>query len=174
MLQSGLEGVSGDEMTMSPGPQFQQQLPLQQQQGVAGVAGTVGTSGPGRTTAAPAAPLDQSKISVFQGALSSPNRRCLPAFGPTPSGYGVINNHGQPGRRPGLFLEQPTEVVREDQQESTPYHHDAVNATGFGFHLPPQQHHQQHHQQSRDAHLLSENDSSMDMHADGVSDNYFR
>lgn len=66
---------------MSPGPQLQQQQPVQQQPGA---GGTVGTSG--RTTA-PAVPLDQGKISVFQGALSSPNRRCLHAFGIAPSGF---------------------------------------------------------------------------------------
>ena len=154
-------------MTMSPGPQLQQQHPVQQQPGA---GGTVGTSG--RTTA-PAVPLDQGKISVFQGALSSPNRRCLPAFGIAPSGYGVHNVPVQPSRRPGLVLEQSTDEAREDSLEAAPYHE--TSATGFGF-LPPAQHQQHHHQSSRggDSHLYNENDSSMDMHADGAADDYYR
>lgn len=158
--QSELEGVSGEEMTMSPGPQLQQQHP--------GAGGTVGTSG---RTAAPAVPLDQGKISVFQGALSSPNRRCLPAFGIAPSGYGVHNVPVQPGRRPGLVLEQSADEAREDSREAAPYE---TSAAGFGF-LPPAQHQQHHHQPSRgDPHLFNENDSSMDMHADGAADDYYR
>lgn len=105
-LQSELEGGHGDEITMSIAPQQR--------------AGTVGS--PGRTVAAMSTPTDQSKISVFQSALSSPNRRCLPAFATAPVG------------------------------------------------------HQQHqHQHVRDgAHTFHEIDSSMDMHADGGADDYYR
>ncbi|KAH9536925.1 hypothetical protein CY35_16G024700 [Sphagnum magellanicum] len=45
-LQNELEGVSGDDTAMSPGPQSAQQ----QQQAVAIAAGSVGTSRPGRRT----------------------------------------------------------------------------------------------------------------------------
>ncbi|KAH9536923.1 hypothetical protein CY35_16G024700 [Sphagnum magellanicum] len=55
-LQNELEGVSGDDTAMSPGPQSAQQ----QQQAVAIAAGSVGTSRPGQIET-PAAPLDQSR-----------------------------------------------------------------------------------------------------------------
>lgn len=160
-MQSELEGGNVDEMTMSPGPQLQQ-VPVHQQPGVVGISGR---------TVAMSAPIDQSKISVFQSALSSPNRRCLPAFAMAPVGYASV----QPVRR---CVEQPGSDLREDQLESAPYQDST--ATGFGFH-PSQHHqhqnqHQQHHSQHiRDgAHTFHENDSIMDMHADGVADDYFR
>lgn len=154
-------------MTMSPGPQ----VPLQQQP-------VVGTSG---RTAALSAPIDQGKISVFQGALSSPNRRSIPAFAMAPVGYGVHNTSVQPARRGSLSLEQPAADLREDQLESAPY--EDAPAIGFGFQHPQHQHHQhqqqnqhqQHPQHARGgAHTYNENDASMDMHADGAAEGYFR
>lgn len=170
-LQSELEGGNGEEMTMSPGHQLQQHGPAQQQ---FSVVGTVGTSG--RTTAL-SAPLDQGKIPVFQGALSSPNRRCFPAFAMSPGGYGVSNSTVQPARRGSLSLEHSGSDLREGQLDSAP--HEDPSATGFGFQPPPQQHqhqHQQHHSQHvRDGvHSCNENDSSMDMHADSVAEDYYR
>lgn len=170
-VQSELEGGNGEEMTMSPGHQLQQHGPAQQQ---FSVVGTVGTSG--RTTAL-SAPLDQGKIPVFQGALSSPNRRCFPAFAMSPGGYGVSNSTVQPARRGSLSLEHSGSDLREGQLDSAP--HEDPSATGFGFQPPPQQHqhqHQQHHSQHvRDGvHSCNENDSSMDMHADSVAEDYYR
>lgn len=152
-------------MTMSPGPQ----IPVQQQ------ASVVGTSG---RTATLSAPSDQGKISVFQGALSSPNRRSIPAFAMAPGGYGVHSTSVQPARRGSLSLEQPTADLREDQSESAP-------AIGFGFQPPqPQLQHHHHHQSNQHqqhsqhvrggAHTYNENDASMDMHADGAAEGYYR
>lgn len=149
-VQSELEGGSGDEMTMSP----QQHQPS-----------VVGPSG--RTGAVPAL-IDQGKISVFQGALSSPNRRSLPAF----SGYTFVQQ--QPARR-GTIDQQPTTDLREDELESVPYE-AAAPAPAFGF-PPPQQHQQQQPQHSRPgAHQsFNEPDASMDMNGDGVQeDHYYR
>ncbi|CAK9208614.1 unnamed protein product [Sphagnum troendelagicum] len=92
-LQSEIEGVSGDDTAMSPGPQsHQQQTSIQQQQqAVAGAVGSMATSGPGQAEA-PAVPADQSKSSVFTGALASPIRWDLPAFSTTLAGYGLPNH----------------------------------------------------------------------------------
>ncbi|KAG0560854.1 hypothetical protein KC19_9G019200 [Ceratodon purpureus] len=178
-LQSELENGNGDEMTMSPGPQVPQQP-------------VVGTSG---RTAALSAPIDQGKISVFQGALSSPNRRSIPSFAMAPAGYGVQNASVQPARRGSLSLEQPAADLREDQLESAPY--EDAPAVGFGFQPPqpqhqhqhqhqhPHHHHQHQHQQQNQhqqhpqhvrggAHTYNENDASMDMHADGAAESYYR
>lgn len=167
-MQSELEGGNGEEMTMSPGPQVSVQ---QQQQ-----PSVVGTSG--RTASLPAL-IDQGKISVFQGALSSPNRRCLPAF--APGGYGVHHTSSvQPARRGSVSLEQPGADLREDRLESSAPYEDAA-AVGFGF-QPSQHQHQSHqHQQQQHsqhvrggAHTFNESDASMDMHADGVAEDYYR
>ncbi|CAM6062981.1 unnamed protein product [Sphagnum tenellum] len=92
-LQSEIEGVSGDDTAMSPGPQsHQQQTSIQQQQqAVAGAVGSMATSGPEQAEA-PAVPADQSKSSVFTGALASPIRWDLPAFSTTLAGYGLPNH----------------------------------------------------------------------------------
>ncbi|XP_024369055.1 uncharacterized protein [Physcomitrium patens] len=168
-LQSELEVGNVDEMTMSPGHQ------LQQQQMQPSVVGSVGTSG---RSSALSTPLDQGKISVFQGALSSPNRRCLTAFAMAPSSYGVHNTSVQPVRRGSLSLDQPAVDLREDRLESATY--EDVSTTSFGFqtqhHQDQQshQHHQHHVQHMRDgSHTLNENDSSMDMRVDGVADDYY-
>jgi hypothetical protein len=172
-VQTELENGNGDEMTMSPGPQ----VPVQQQPSV------VGTSG---RTAVLSAPIDQGKISVFQGALSSPNRRSIPAFATAPVGYGVHNTSVQAARRGSLSLEQPAADLREDQLESAPY--EDTPAIGFGFQPPQHQHqhhhHHQHQQQNQHlqhsqhgrggVHTYNENDASMDMHADGAADGYYR
>jgi hypothetical protein len=163
ILQNELEGVSGDDTAMSPGPQSAQQ----QQQAVAVAAGSVGTSGPGQIET-PAAPLDQSKNSVFTGTLASPIRRDLPAFSMTPSGYGLTNNSGHPGRRTGVGLEQRANLGWEEDQGVALYH-DASATGGLGFH-PTQQ---QQQQQGGDGHSFGVNDASMDMHGGGVGDGYF-
>ncbi|KAH9536922.1 hypothetical protein CY35_16G024700 [Sphagnum magellanicum] len=160
-LQNELEGVSGDDTAMSPGPQSAQQ----QQQAVAIAAGSVGTSRPGQIET-PAAPLDQSKNSVFTGTLTSPIRQDLPAFSMTPSGYGLTNNSGHPGRRTGVGLEQHANLGWEEDQGVAPYH-DASATAGLGFHPTQQQ------QQGGDGHSFGANDASMDMHGGGVGDGYF-
>ena len=170
-VQSELENGGGDEMTMSPGPQ----VPVQPHPSV------VGTSG---RTAVLSAPIDQGKISVFQGALSSPNRRSISAFAMAPGGYGVHNTSVQPARRGSLSLEQPAVDLREDQLESAPY--EDAPAIGFGFQPPQHQHHHHHqHQQQNQhqqhsqhvrvgTHTYNENDASMDMHSDGAAEGYYR
>ncbi|KAH9536927.1 hypothetical protein CY35_16G024700 [Sphagnum magellanicum] len=92
-LQNELEGVSGDDTAMSPGPQSAQQ----QQQAVAIAAGSVGTSRPGQIET-PAAPLDQSKNSVFTG------------------------------RRTGVGLEQHANLGWEEDQGVAPYHDASATA----------------------------------------------
>jgi hypothetical protein len=148
-LQSELEGGSGDEMTMSP---QQHQQPS-----------VVGPSG--RTGALPAL-IDQGKISVFQGALSSPNRRSLPAF----SGYTFVQQ--QPARR-GTIDQQPTTDLREDELESAPYEAAAPPAA-FGF-PPPQSQQQQQQRPGAPPQSFNEPDASMDMNEHGVpEDHYYR
>ncbi len=143
ILQNELEGVSGDDTAMSPGPQSAQQ----QQQAVAVAAGSVGNS-------------------VFTGTLASPIRRDLPAFSMTPSGCGLTNNSGHPGRRTGVGLEQHANLGWEEDQGVALYH-DASATGGLGFHPTQQQ------QQGGDGHSFGVNDASMDMHGGGVGDGYF-
>jgi len=168
-LQSEIEGVSGDDTAMSPGPQsHQQQTSIQQQQqAVAGAVGSMATSGPGQAEA-PAVPADQSKSSVFTGALASPIRWDLPAFSTTLAGYGLPNHSGHLGKRTGMGLEQHAELAWEDEQTAAPYH-DASSTAGFAFHQTQHQ-----HQQGRDGQSFGENDASMDMHGGEVGDGYFR
>ncbi|KAH8931506.1 hypothetical protein BDL97_19G024900 [Sphagnum fallax] len=157
-LQSELEGVSEDDAAMSPGTQpHQRQVSVQhQQQAVAGLAGSVGTSVSGQTEAAP---LDQSKNSVFTGALASSIGQDLPALGMSPAGYRVPSNSGHLGRRTGMISEP-----------GVASYHDTSGTAGFGFH-PIQQ--QQQQQQGTDGNSFTENDASMDMHGSGVADEYF-
>ncbi|CAM6041792.1 unnamed protein product [Sphagnum compactum] len=169
-LQSELEGVSEGDAAMSPGTQpHQSQVSVQhQQQAVAGLAGSVGTSVPGQTEAAP---LDQSKNSVFTGALASSIGQDLPALGMSPAGYRVPSNSGHLGRRTGMMSEQHADLAWEEEPGVAPYH-DASGTAGFGFH-PIQQQQQQQQQQGRDGNSFTENDASMDMHGSGVADEYF-
>ncbi len=168
ILQSEIEGVSGDDTAMSPGPQsHQQQTSIQQQQqAVAGAVGSMATSGPGQAEA-PAVPADQSKSSVFTGALASPIRWDLPALSTTLAGYGLPNHGGHLGKRTGMGLEQHAELAWEDEQTVAPYH-DASSTAGFAFHQTQHQ-----HQQGRDGQSFGENDASMDMHGGEVGDGYF-
>lgn len=74
-----------------------------------------------------------------------------------------------------MSLEQAGADLREDQLESTPYG-DAAPAVGFGFQPSPHQHQHQHQQQHLrgGAHTFNESDASMDMHADGAAEDYYR
>ncbi|KAL2609093.1 hypothetical protein R1flu_027666 [Riccia fluitans] len=171
--------LDGEEMTMSPGPQYQNQFGQQQhthqqqqsqpllmssQQAPLNAGGFSGPGHLGRVVAA----VDQSKISVFTGALSSPNRRCLPPFGINQS---VNNAAAVQGRRPSIGMELHNETASEEQDSSTPaqsqpytalsdqLHNQSVGSVYQYSQAPPAQH--------RDPQPFGENDSSMDMHADG-------
>lgn len=182
-------------MTMSPGMPFQQQPLLSQQQqqhhhhqqqqqqlvspnnavppGAVGYSSSLGSAG---RVGAAAAVVDQTKLSIFTGALSSPNRRSLPPLAVVHGGYGSVNHVslvGNVGRRSGGGADQHHEAAHEEQESPTsnqtqpylPSQTHSVSLGGYGY-IPPLGQH-------REPHSFAENDSSMDMHADGGSDEYY-
>ncbi|BBN18608.1 hypothetical protein MPTK1_8g03920 [Marchantia polymorpha subsp. ruderalis] len=198
--------LDGEEMTMSPGPQFQNQFTPQQQQHQhqqhlhqqqqqqqqqqtqqpqqllmsnqqQAPATAVGYSGLGHLGRM-GSTVDQSKISVFTGALSSPNRRCLPPFGINQGGFVSANNApATQARRPNNGMEQHNEAASEEQESSPtqtqPYnassdqlHNQSVSSSIYEYNQAPAG-------QQRESHSFGENDSSMDMHADGIYQDEF-
>lgn len=169
---------------MSSGMQFhqmsQQQQQLHQQQLLSpnnqvppGAVGYSSLGNPGRIGGV----IDQTKLSIFTGALSSPNRRSLPPLPVVQGGYGSVNHVslvGNVGRRSSGGAEQHHEAAHEEQEPPTsnqthPYNTSSLPSQtqthGYGY-VPPQGQH-------RESHIFGENDSSMDMHADGGSEDYY-
>ncbi|CAM6084831.1 unnamed protein product [Calypogeia fissa] len=177
--------LDGEEMTVSPGMQFQQlplmsqqQQPQQHQQQLhspnnqvpPGAVGYSSLGNPGRMGGV----IDQTKLSIFTGALSSPNRRSLPSLPVVHGGYGSVNHVslvGNVGRRSSGGADQP-EAAHEEQESPTsnqthPYNTLSLPSQTHGYgYIPP-------HGQHRESHTFGENDSSMDMHADGGSEDYY-
>jgi hypothetical protein len=181
-------------MTMSPGTQFQQQPFLSQQQqqhhhqqqhhqqhplSNQVSPGAVGYSGLGNTGRI-GAPIDQTKISIFNGALSSPNRRSLAPLANFHGTYGSVNHLslvGNVGRRSGGGADHHLEAGHEEQESPSsnpiqPYnissHPSQTYSAGlgnYGYNGPPGQH--------RDPHSFGENDPNMDIHPDGGSGGYY-
>eukprot|EP01018_Ginkgo_biloba_P024197 Gb_34079 [translate_table: standard] len=165
----------GDELSMSPIPQYQHQPHGQQQNQFSIINSQMSSGAVGQAMIAPAPRSglsEQNKNSVFSNALSSPVRRSLQPFHIAQGGYYSASNvpqGGNGGRRFGIMTDSDHGGFHGGHSSGGPQHGEPNGITTMDS--PVHMYGQQSHQ-NRDAYQYSENDSTMDMHADSPAHFY--